>query len=237
MPRKPRLIATGVPHHITHRGNNRGDIFFREQDRVLYLSLLFEQASKHHLSILGYCLMPNHIHLVAIPNLNSSLADTIKVAHGQYARSINSMRGACGHLWQARYFSCAMEDVYCWRALRYVENNPVRAGLVSEASAYLYSSARLHLSLSYPPVLDFQESVDRTEWQKRYTSDEWKRVLQIGVFDEAVERRIREATMLGRLLAVPYSNASHVRAKAQPQFRSIRISSSPEAVLRRACFT
>ena len=185
--------------------------------------------------------MRNHIHLIGVPGSGESLANTIRVAHGQYARIMNPITSGCGHLWQARFYSCPMADIHCWQALRYVENNPVRAGLVSDAVSYCYSSARAHAGLEYPQLFDFQHRLEYGEWRKRYKQQDWQRVLQVGVYDEAIERRIRESTMLGRPIR-DCSSGSEVgvgimESNNRRRQRGISISSSPTALSRDACFT
>ncbi len=136
MARFARVVAVGPPHHVTQRGNNRQVVFQSDQDRALYLKLLREQSARRRLSIWGYCLMDNHVHLIAAPLSEESLARALRQTHADYARYANVKRGAVGHFWQNRYFSCPMEDGHCWTALAYVERNPVRAGKVQEAELY-----------------------------------------------------------------------------------------------------
>ena len=99
MPRMARAIAVGCAHHITQRGNNRQDVFFVDQDREVYLQILQEQAGKYGLEVLGYCLMTNHVHIVAIPHAEDSLAKGIGRTHVRYSQYINrfhSAPGICG---------------------------------------------------------------------------------------------------------------------------------------------
>ena len=141
------MVAPGVPYHITQRGNRREDVFFCEGDRTLYLKLLVEYGRKHGLAVKGYCLMTNHIHLVAVPERETSLCDVLKPVHLRYAQHVNWTRGLTGHVWQGRFFSCALDEAHYIAALRYVERNPVRAGLVEQAEDYPWSSAAGHCGL------------------------------------------------------------------------------------------
>ncbi len=195
MPRFARVVAVGTPHHVTQRGNNRQAVFQSDQDRVLYLKLLRERSERHHLRIWGYCLMDNHVHLIAAPLSEDSLARTLRQAHADYARYANVRRNATGHLWQNRYFSCPMDDGYCWTALAYVERNPVRAGKAHEAGQYAWSSARAHLA-----GRDLTGWLDLAEWSKAYSPERWHEVLRTTVEEEAKWERIREATRTGRPL-------------------------------------
>ena len=195
MARFARVVAVGLPHHVTQQGNNRQVVFQSDQDRVLYLKLLHEQASHNHLKIWGYCLMDNHVHLIAVPLGEQSLAKTLRRAHSDYARYANLKRGAVGHFWQNRYFSCPMDAGYCWTALAYVERNPVRAGKAQNAEEYPWSSAGAHLV-----GRDANGLLDLAEWIKVYGPERWRDVLRTNVKEEALWERIREATRTGRPL-------------------------------------
>jgi len=128
------VVIPGLPHHVTQRGNNRQDVFFTDADREYYIELLGRQCEKFGLVIDGYCLMTNHVHLVATPRAADSLAKGVGRTNLYYTRYINRLHGRCGHLWQDRFFSCPLDDEYFWTALIYVERNPVRAGLAVAAA-------------------------------------------------------------------------------------------------------
>ena len=145
MGRQARVVFPRVPHHVTQRGNYRQDVFFEAGDRVQYLAWLTEYAKKYGLEVWAYCLMTNHIHLIAFPHHQDSLARTLAAAHTRYSRLINRRTRKGGHLWQGRFFSCPLDDEYLIRATRYIELNPVRAGLAAKAADWPWSSARAHL--------------------------------------------------------------------------------------------
>ncbi|MGE0355778.1 MAG: transposase [Burkholderiales bacterium] len=153
MPRIARTIAARLPHHVTQRGNRREQVFFSDGDRRAYLRWLAEYACGNGVEVLAYCLMPNHVHLVVVPEAEESLQRTLKPLHMRYAQRINRERGWNGHLWQGRYFSSALDDDYFWAAIRYVERNPVRAGMVDRAEHYAWSSAAAHCGLRQDPTL------------------------------------------------------------------------------------
>ncbi len=132
MPRNPRVVAVGVPHHVTQRGSDHRDVFWHDRDRRAYLEALFEYAARYGLEVWGYCLMRNHVHFIAVPLRELSLARVFGRTHSDYARYANVLRRGCGHLWQARFYSCPLDETAAWRALTYVERNPVRAGLVQQ---------------------------------------------------------------------------------------------------------
>ncbi len=136
MPRLGCVVVPGLPHHITQRGNDRQDVFFTPEDRSNYLSILGLQCESYGLDVHGYCLMSNHVHLIAVPRAKFSIAKAIGVAHGQYARHVNEVHGRVGHLWQSRFYSCTMDDDHYVLGMRYVECNPERAGLVAHPCEY-----------------------------------------------------------------------------------------------------
>jgi putative transposase len=126
LPTKARIVIPEVACHITQRGNYRQKTFFDEEGRRFYLDLISSAASEYGLQLLGWCLMPNHVHWIAIPRRSESLAQTFRRAHSQYAMYVNRRhQRASGHLWQNRYYSCLLGENHIWRALRYVEMNPV----------------------------------------------------------------------------------------------------------------
>jgi putative transposase len=195
MPRIARAVAVGLPHHVTQRGNNRRLIFDCDQDRLLYLKLLRAYSERHSLRIWGYCLMDNHVHLIVVPGHPDSLARTLRQTHADYARYSNIKRCATGHFWQNRYFSCVLDTTHCWQALAYIEKNPVRAGMVTQPTEWRWSSARAHLG-----ARDRGSWLDLTGWRKMYNSNQWQKVLQTTVADEAQADRIRAASRTGRPL-------------------------------------
>jgi len=172
MPRVSRFACAGVPHHVTQRGNRRGRVFFAAADYDFYLHLLQEYSTRHQLEVLAYCLMSNHVHLVVVPATAIALEQTLRPLHMRHAQRVNRARNWKGHLWQGRYFSSALDSAYFWAAIRYVERNPVRAGMVAAAEDYVWSSARAHCGMRSDPVLSkkpqwkmqFQGIADWSAW-------------------------------------------------------------------------
>jgi len=105
VPRRPRSVFPGVAHHITQRGNNRQPVFFSSDDRRLYLDLLCHHGARSGARFLGYCLMTNHVHLVAVPEREDSLARALGRVHSEYTLALNRTEGRSGHLWQNRFSS------------------------------------------------------------------------------------------------------------------------------------
>ena len=144
MPRRSRFVIPRVPHHVTQRGNHRENVFFGPGDREFYLWLLNVYARKYGVEIYAYCLMTNHVHLVVVPSNARTMHRALRAVHSQHAQRVNRMAGRSGHLWQGRYFSSPLDANYFLNAVRYVELNPVRAGLVENAEDYEWSSAPAH---------------------------------------------------------------------------------------------
>ncbi|PLX95311.1 MAG: transposase [Desulfuromonas sp.] len=145
MARLARAVAPGYPHHITQRGNRRQQTFFCDDDYQAYLDLMAEWCHRYKVEIWAWCLMPNHVHLIAVPETEDGLARAIGEAHRRYTRRINFRQEWRGHLWQERFASFIMDENYLLAASRYVELNPVAADLCQMPGDYRWSSARAHL--------------------------------------------------------------------------------------------
>ena len=148
MPRLARIVIPGIPHHITQRGNRRQRTFFCDDDYKIYIRFMHASCKAYGVEIWAYCLMPNHIHLIAVPQTESALCRAMGDGHQRYSRYINSRFGWKGYLWQGRFSSCPMEDKHLFNATRYVELNPVRAGICARAEEYRWSSAQAHLGMN-----------------------------------------------------------------------------------------
>ncbi|HNV69110.1 MAG TPA: transposase [Candidatus Ozemobacteraceae bacterium] len=146
MARLARLVISGVPHYITQRGNRAQEVFLRESDYRDYRSLMAEWCGRQKIEIWAYCLMPNHIHLIAVPPDPDALQNAIGEAHRRYTRLVNAREGWCGHLWQGRFGSFPMDDRSLLEAARSIELKPVRAGLARSPGEYPWSSAAAHLA-------------------------------------------------------------------------------------------
>lgn len=144
----------GVPHHVTQRGNHRERVFCGNGDAEAYLSLLHAYSRRHGVGIFAYCLMPNHVHLVVVPSSVDGMHRALRAVHSQYAQRVNRMREIGGHLWQGRYHSSPLDANHFLNAIRYVELNPVNAGLVPQAQDYPWSSAGSHCGNRQDPLLE-----------------------------------------------------------------------------------
>ncbi len=191
MARIPRIVAADVPHHITQRGNRRQRTFFFDEDYRLYLSLMAEWCQKHSVEVWAYCLMPNHVPLVAVPKTDDGLRRAIGEAHRRYTRHINFREGWRGHLWQGRFHSFPMDISYCLSAARYVELNPVRAKLVSHPEEYPWSSAHAHLTRRDDVLVSVSPLIEMV--------DDWAGFLSTEIENNAV-KEIRHHERTGRPL-------------------------------------
>jgi len=144
MPRTSRIIVPGIPHHVIQRGNRKQTVFFNDRDRLYYLRLLKEHSLMYGLKIWAYCLMNNHVHLIAIPQEQESFR-AISETHRRYTSMVNTREGWRGYLWQGRFKSDPMDEKHLFAAVRYVERNPVRANLVGISENYHWSSAKYHV--------------------------------------------------------------------------------------------
>lgn len=191
MPRISRVVVPGLPHHVTQRGNRRLPAFFQADDYTLYLKLMAEWCRKLGVEVWAYCLMDNHVHLIATPSREDALARAIGEAHRRYTRHVNKREGWTGHLWQGRFASFVMDEEHLLAAARHIERNPVRAKLVSRPADYPWSSARAHLEgrddilVKTDPLLSMAP-----DWQSFLADDE----------DTAVADSLRLHSRTGRPL-------------------------------------
>jgi putative transposase len=198
MSRIARIVLPGIPHHVTQRGVRSMVLFETEDDRRYYLRVLKEQAGRFGLEFKSYCLMSNHIHLVVVPQFEDSLRKAIGQTHLKYTLRINSRNEVRGHLFQERFYSCPMDDQHFIAACRYVERNPVRAGLVQQAWDFVWSSARFHVGIADNDFL-----IESSDWHS--SSEEWKQ--QLSDRQEGIDN-LRKHFKTGR----PLGSESFVRS-------------------------
>ncbi len=133
MPRRAGCLLPEVPCHVTQRGVNRDTTFSTDDDRQTYVRLLGENLADAGVSLLGWVLMTNHVHLVAVPTRQESLSVLLRRVHGRYAQYYNARCGRTGHLWQNRFFACLLGPEHLWAALAYVVGGPGLRGAQSSA--------------------------------------------------------------------------------------------------------
>jgi putative transposase len=191
MPRRSRCVLPGVPYHITQRGVDKCVTFSTEEDRHTHVRLLRDNLSDAEVRLLGWCMMMNHVHLVAIPGREDSLGVLLRRVHGRYAQYYNARSGRTGHLWQNRFFACGLGVGHLWTALLYVDRNPVRAGLVASGEEYRWSSAAAHLRET-----DEFELIDMRWWEASGAKKEWPQLLNCD--DSDAVAALRASTYAGR---------------------------------------
>ncbi|MBN2587488.1 MAG: transposase [Candidatus Fermentibacteraceae bacterium] len=194
MARTPRLVVPELPHHIVQRGTRNQNVFFSDSDRFKYLGFLGEAAAEYGVSFLSWCLMDNHVHLVAIPERQDSFASCFRVAHSRYAYHVNTRNEWSGHLWQYRFGSSPLGPHYLYNAVRYTEQNPVRAGMVDRAWDYYWSSARFHVGVEkHDPLVSMDNRILNEV-------NDWKEYLSMAP-ETMIAIKIRDATRKNRPLA------------------------------------
>ena len=146
MARLARVVAPGVPHQVTQRGNRRQLVFFHDDDYAAYRELLAEGCRAAGVAVWAYCLMPDHVHLVLVPSDPDGLRAALGETHRRYTRHINLREGWRGYLWQGRFASFPVDKPNLLACARYVELNPVRARLARRARDWRWSSAKAHLA-------------------------------------------------------------------------------------------
>jgi putative transposase len=156
MPRSPRIVVPGYPHHVVHRGHNRRDVFLTPGDYSSYLDSLNELKPLYQVEALAFCLMPNHVHMLLVPQSRDGLGCLMKRVAGRHTARLNQREGLTGSAWQGRYFSSVVDrDSYLQECHRYIELNPVRASLVADPALYRWSSCRFRAGCETLPWLTF----------------------------------------------------------------------------------
>jgi len=181
MARIARVVVPDFPHHITQRGCRRQRTFFSRQDYEYYLGLLKDSRDEAGVHVWAYCLMPNHVHMIIVPETTQSLSRYLGPTHRKYAIEVNRRMRWRGHLWQERFHSFVMDESHLHAAVRYVELNPVRARLCPTAREWRWSSAQAHLSGQDDGLVEVRPMLDRvSDWQDYLDRD------HEGVDDEAL---------------------------------------------------
>ncbi len=189
MARSRRIVFANIPHHVTQRGNRRQKTFFSAEDYIRYKDIMRQSCEIYDAKILAYCLMPNHIHLIVTPSSVDSLKNAIGEAHQKYTRMINFRQKWQGHLWQGRFFSCAMDDRYLISTAKYIELNPVRARLVEKPEDYPWSSAMAHL-------FGLDDDLIKGDYLLKLVPD-WSTLLNESIVDEEF-KTIKQCIRTGR---------------------------------------
>jgi len=200
MPRTARTVVPGVALHVIQRGNNRGRCFFREADRAVFLNYLRRFAPSCGCLVHAYCLMSNHVHLLVTPHAADACGSLMKQLGQHYVQYVNRAHGRSGTLWEGRFRSCvAASERYVLACYRYIELNPVRAGIVSLAHEYRWSSHRANAQADGDTLL-----APHPAYLALADSDATRRIQYRALFDAVLDPRlvdeIRGATRNGRTL-------------------------------------
>ena len=172
MARLARLVVPGLPHHVTQRGVRRMPTFFDDADYRTYLDLVAEGCQSAGTAVWAYCLMPNHVHLVLVPSTPDGLRAALAEAHRRYTWQVNRRQDWRGYLWQGRFRSFVLDEPHLAVCARYVELNPVRAGLAARPQDWPWSSARAHLSGRDDRLVAVRPMLDRVaDWRGLLADD------------------------------------------------------------------
>ena len=200
MAKLARVVVPGCPHHVTQRGSRRQKVFFSDEDRLRYLDLVKEAAEQFGVRFTAWCLMPNHVHFVAVPKGERSLALCFGKAHTQYTRTVNLRKGWRGFLWQGRFASSPMDKAHAYHAVRYVERNPVRAGLCRVPWRYKWSSAAFHVGENpTDPLVKVEGSEPVDDWREYLAEPDADEVMCLIRRETAVGRPIGDVLFVRRL--------------------------------------
>lgn len=209
MARIARIVVPGIPHHVVQRGTRRMEVFFQDSDYKAYLEILKKQCEEHDVEIWSYCLMPNHIHLIAVPKNPESLSKAIGNTHWHYTRMINFREGWRGYLWQGRFSSYVMDSRHMLMAARYIELNPIRAKLSRKPWRYKWSSAKEHVEGESRSILNAEALLEET--------GDWQEFLSEGMPEEDIEL-LRKHARTGR----PLGKESFIKRISKKLGRDLR---------------
>ena len=166
------MVAAEVPHHVVQRGNRRQPVFFSTADYKAYLRLMAVWCGQQGVEVWAYCLMTNHVHLIAVPGSEKGLARAVGEAHRRYTVRVNQRENWRGYLWQGRFSSYPLDEQYLLAAVRYVELNPVRVGLAERPWQYPWSSAAAHVRNRDDILVRVKPMRDRVADWREYLSTE-----------------------------------------------------------------
>jgi putative transposase len=201
MPRRPRLHLPGFPLHIIQRGNNRSACFFSNDDCAAYLDWLRRAAEKLDCTIHAYVLMTNHVHLLVTPSRPGAVSTLMQSLGRRYVQYVNHTYRRSGTLWEGRFLASAVHaEAYLLKCMRYIELNPVRAGMVEQPGDYRWSSFRCN-GLGKPDRMVREHGIYTALGENPAARQEAYRALFRVQLDDEVLAEIREASQAGTLLS------------------------------------
>jgi putative transposase len=213
MPRPLRLVFPGVAVHVIQRGNNRVACFKQDSDYLMYLAHLRQLSEKYECAVHAYCLMTNHVHLLLTPQTANGCTGLMRDLGQRYVQYFNRRHDRTGTLWEGRFRSCIVQSaLYVLGCYRYIELNPVRAGMVDHPTGYLWSSYAVNSGLRSDPLIS-----QHAEYVALASDKERRQTAYRGLFEQRLEpglqRAIRDATNGG----YPLASEAFKRTVLEPQ--------------------
>lgn len=222
MPRRPRLFLPQVPLHVTQRGVNRCAIFLDDRDRHHYRRLLRDACRDHGVLVHAFVLMDNHVHLLLTAPDAGALSTAMRLVGQCYVQYFNARHGRCGALWQGRFKSCLVDsDRYVLTVCRYIELNPVRAGIAASPEAYRWSSVHTHLARAADPVVALHPAYIALGDNTRERSAAYLQWLRLGIPDDEL-RELRAYIAQERALGCPRFQAMVAKTLNRPAEHRLR---------------
>lgn len=222
MGRLPRAIDDGLVYHALNRGNNRGDVFAEDDDREAFLVALGRTRDRYPFRLFGYCLMSNHFHLLLRPEPGQTISRILQSLTVAHTWRYHRRHRTSGHVWQGRFKSPVIQDDrHLLVVLRYIEANPLRAGIVADPADYRWSSYRHHGSGDDDPLLSGfpeWEELGRTEPERRRRWQAKVRGAQPATEIEAVRRSLSSGQPFGAE-AWSEATASRLNLRREPRPR------------------
>lgn len=217
MPRIARGLADNFVYHILNRGNGRQEVFHKNQDYQAFIGLMKEAKSRYSVKIFAYCLMPNHFHMVLVPNRADELSKWIQWLMTSHVRRYHRHYKTSGHVWQGRFKSFVIQqDSHLLTVLRYVEGNPVRAGLVSSAKDWLWSSHRETIGEKTKVLID-EIPIALPDYWERYV-DEPLTEKELERLRRSVDRQSPYGTIIWqKQVSKEFGLESTLRPKGRPR--------------------
>ena len=216
MPRITRGIADSFVYHILNRGNEKQKVFYKDKDYEAFIHLMKEAKERYSVKLFAYCLMPNHFHMVVKPIYGKDLSRYMQWLMTSHVRRYHSHYGTTGHVWQGRFKSfIVQEDNHLITVLRYVEGNPVRAGLTSSSRDWVWSSHRETLGESAKGFTDEIPIVLPDEWGKFV--DETVAEKELAIIRESAHRQAPFGTFLWKSMQCKqFGLESTMRKRGRP---------------------
>ena len=201
MPRVARVQIADLAHHIINRGNNRCDIFRAERDYLFFLLALRHASIRYQVDVHAYALMTNHFHIVATPRTATGLSDSMRAVATRYVGYFNRCHERTGGLFEGRFKSTVIDtDEYWFTCMRYVELNPVRAGLVGDPADYRWSSYRANAVGAHDRLIVPHALYTSLGQSAKYRQQSWRELCREAIPQEQLFE-IRMAARRGGLLS------------------------------------